>query len=269
MLLIKKFNNKIIPGFNIFGMDDTLAIMKACKEKRVPVFLMTNKDSIKRIGINFWASFLKEVKASYETDIYIHLDHSTDLDLIKKAIALGYDSVMYDGSQLSLEENIRNTKEVVDYAQQFNCLVEGEIGAVRYANIDESIYRHQLTRPGEVKLFAKTTGVDLIAISIGTVHKLLNKKSEINYTLLEEIQSVTERPLVLHGFSSVSEGDIIKLRKTNVTKVNIGTYLRQAYGMTLRKNVQKSNAFDRYKLTKESVDQVYRQTKIKLKQLGW
>jgi fructose-bisphosphate aldolase class II len=269
MLKFKKHADKIIPGFNVFGMDDTLSIVKACDELNCPVFLMTNKESINRIGLDYWGAFLKQVKTMYNTNVYIHLDHCTDLELIKKAIDLGYDSVMYDGSQLPLEENIEKTKIIVDYAHAHDCLVEGEVGSVSYATIDTAEYKHELTDPIEAKEYVDRTGVDLLAVSIGTVHKLVKKNASIDYDLLEAIASKVNVPLVLHGFSSVTDDDIEKLKTTAVTKVNIGTYLRKAYGLSLRQAVLNSNTFDRYQLTQGSLVEVYQKTLSKIKVLGW
>lgn len=269
MLEFKKLDDKIVPGFNVFGMDDTLRIVKACNELKCPVFLMTNKASIHRIGLDYWSVFLKQVKANVDSKIYIHLDHCTDLTLIKRAVDLGYDSVMYDGSQLPLDKNIEKTKEVIEYAHNNGCLVEGEVGSVSYATVDTSQYKHELTQPKEAKRFVKETNVDLLAISIGTVHQLVNKDSTINYELLKAIEAQIDVPLVLHGFSSVQEKDIKQLRKTNVAKVNIGTYLRKAYGLNLREAVLTTETFDRYELTEKSIEEVYQKTKLKIKALGW
>lgn len=251
-------------------MDDTLAIVKACEKLNAPVFLMTNKDSINRIGIEYWASFLTKVKEKAKTNVYIHLDHCTDIDLIKKAIKSGYDSVMYDGSQLSLNENIKNTKKVSKLKEKYSFLLEGEIGSVRYDGVSEDVYKGQLTSSKEALEFVNKTNVDLLAIAIGTVHKLKNGKAKINYKLLEEIQNNIKVPLVLHGFSGVKEEDIKKLRNTNVQKVNIGTYLRRAYGNKMCQSViLNKKSFDRYELTNQSLKEVYNKTIIKLKELGW
>lgn len=244
--------NKIIPAFNVFGYEDSMSIVKAAEKLNCPVILMTNKDAIKILDVSVWGAMLKSIADGAKVPVGVHLDHCVDENIVKKAIEAGYKTVMYDGSQLPFEENVRKTKLMADYAHEHGVGIEGEIGSVPYSD-KPGEYLSVLTDPVEAESFQKLTGIDWMAISVGNVHKLAQKKVAIKFDILEQIEKVTSIPLVIHGATGITNEDILKLRTHRVGKINIGTAIRYAFGTALRESVNNSpNVFDRLELLKNS-----------------
>lgn len=263
-------NKRAVPGFNVFGYEDAKAVIDAATECNAPVILMSNKDAVEHMDVKFYAKLFGAMAKEAKVPVCVHLDHAKEIDLVKKAIEAGYSSVMYDGSKYELEENIRNTKEVVKLAHPKGISVEAEIGSVAYTDKNkevESVY----TDPMEAKRFAEETNIDAMAISIGTVHRMEVQEAKIQYDRLREIEEITEMPLVLHGSSGVIDEDLKRLAtEHNLAKVNIGTALRMAFGNKLREEViRKPDEFDRLKLFVKPMEDVKKVAIEKFKLLGW
>lgn len=160
-------------------------------------------------------------------DAVLHLDHARDFDDIKEAIDSGYTSVMYDGSHLPFKENILKTKAVVEYAHAHGVSVEGELGTI--GGTEEGIHVAEndkvYTRPEDAVKFVEATGVDALAIAIGTNHGQFKSKTEVNIPLLKEIDAVVDVPLVIHGGTGVKEEDYPELINNGIRKFNVGTEL--------------------------------------------
>ena len=248
--------DKIIAGFNVFGYEDAIEIVRAAEDAKQPVLLMTNRDAYNEMAVEHWGALLTSIAKSATVPVGVHLDHSNDKELILRAINAGYTSVMYDGSKLPLEENIKNTKEIVRYAHHNDVVVEGEIGYVPYLDKNES--EIVFTKPEEAKILAEESGLDLLAVSVGNVHRLTDKKIKIDFSLISRIESVCNVPLVIHGASGITTEDIKELKKHNFGKINIGTVIRQEFGGALREEMAASpNEFDRLKLMKVPREKVY------------
>lgn len=237
-----------VPAFNIFGYEDIIPVIRAAEEKKAPVILAANIPAIQHMPLAYLAPLMLQAAKSASVPVCVHLDHGKDLQACSGAIEHGFSSVMYDGSQLPLEENIRRTKEIADYAHERGISVEAEIGSVGYS--DPSIaMKHQLSDPDEVEQFVRETGIDAVAVSVGTVHRMETQGASIDFDLLERIQSRVSIPLVIHGSSGVPDDQLRRLASTRVAKINIGTALRMAFGNTLRDEMeQKPKAFDRISL---------------------
>src|SRR5699024_4505654 len=159
VLKYTRTQNYSIPAFNVFGFEDAKAVVDAAEELNSPVILATNKDAINHTPINILGKMLVELANHSDTKVVIHLDHGKDYKTVAQAIRYGYSSVMYDGSQLSLEENIEKTKEIVKLAHSFNIPVEAEIGSVGYNDLKVNAKR-ELTRPEDAQVFVEQTQVD-------------------------------------------------------------------------------------------------------------
>lgn len=262
-------SNRTVAAFNVFGYEDAKAVIEAAEESNAPVILMTNKDAVEFMDIEYFAKLFGIMAKKAKVPVCIHLDHAKDYGLIARAIKVGYTSVMYDGSQLPLEENIENTKKVVKLANACNVTVEGEIGSVAYSdkNLDvKSIY----TEPEEAEYFAKETKVHALAVAIGTLHRMQVQEAEIQYDRLEKIIKLIDTPIVIHGSTGVKDEDLQRLTKYNVGKVNIGTALRMAFANTLREEMGNNpNIFDRTKLFRRPMEEVKKVAVSKIKLLGW
>jgi fructose-bisphosphate aldolase class II len=237
-----------VAGFNIFGIEDARPVIKTAELLNVPTLLMINKLASDYMPIEYWVSMLLPLARDAKVPVSIHLDHTRDVDTAIKAIEAGFTSVMYDGSQLPIEENIRNTNIVAREARKRNVTLEGEIGSVPYADIPG--HAMDLSTSREMLLeYATKTDVDWIAVSVGQIHRLQNATSNIDFKAFENLKAVTEKPLVIHGGTGIKEEDLRALCMANVGKVNFGTSLRIAFGTELRKQViENKDEFDRLKL---------------------
>lgn len=218
-----------IGAFNVNNMEIVQAIIEAANELKSPVILQASK------GARDYAHpvYLKKlVEAAVETSdipIAMHLDHGDTFELCKSCIDNGFSSVMIDGSHLSFEDNIALTKQVVEYAHQFGVTVEGELGQLAGVEDDVNVEHHSYTNPDDVVEFVTRTGVDSLAIAIGTSHGAFKFKPgqepQLRFDILEEItKRLPDFPIVLHGASSVSQ-DYVKIIQEN------GGNLKDAIGI--------------------------------------
>lgn len=251
-----------IPAFNIFGYEDAISVVRAAEAMNAPVILATNRVALQHMPIQYFGRLLTAIAADARVPVCVHLDHGKDYDTVAQAIMNGYSSVMYDGSQLPLEENIRNTQEVVKLARACGVSVEAEVGSVGYTDQDvKSFY----TEPEEAKRFAEETEVDALAVAIGTVHRMQTQTASIQFDRLQAIQDVIDTPIVIHGSTGIPDDDLAKLVTYNVGKINIGTALRMAFGKTLRQEMEaRPGEFDRIALFQEPMRQVEEAAKQKM-----
>lgn len=240
-------HQRAVAGFNVFGYEDAASVIRAAEKLGHPVILMTNKDAVNFIPIEVIGPMLVTMAKAASVPVCVHLDHSRDFTDIQRAIAAGYTSVMYDGSQLPYEENLRSTKEIVAYAHPYGVSVEAEIGSVGYSDPAVSA-KAEYTNPRQAAQFACETQVDALAVAVGTVHRMKRQEAKIDFQLLEDIRSKVDIPLVIHGSSGVRDEDISRMCEKGAKKINLGTTLRMAFGNTLRKTVaEMPDEFDRLK----------------------
>lgn len=261
-------NEYAVAGFNVFGYEDAAMVTEAAEELNIPVILMTNRDAIIHMPIQILGNILTDLARDAKVPVCVHLDHGKSVEEVVSAIKAGFSSVMYDGSQLPLEENIKTTKEIAEIAHHFGVSIEGEIGSVGYS--DPSIKAKAMyTVPEEAKRFVEETGIDAVAVAIGTLHRMQAQEANIQYDRLAEIEKIVNVPLVIHGSTGVKDEDLNKLAKSKVGKVNIGTALRMAFGNTLRNEMNnKPQEFDRIKFFKRPMIEVKNVAKEKMVILG-
>ncbi len=212
-----------IPAFNFNNMEQMQAIVSACVETKSPVILQVSSGARKYANqtlLRYMAQgaveYAKELGAN--VPIVLHLDHGDSFELCKSCIDMGFSSVMIDGSHLSFEENIELTKKVVEYAHANDVTVEGELGVLAGVEDEISHEHHTYTQPEEVEEFVKKTGVDSLAISIGTSHGAFKFKPgqnpEIRLDILKEIEKrIPGFPIVLHGASSVPQEIVAQINQ--------------------------------------------------------
>ncbi len=260
---------KALPGFNIFGFEDARAVINAAEIIGAPAILMTNKDCVEHMTIESLAGMLRPMAMKAKVPVCIHLDHAKSEELAFEAIEAGYTSVMYDGSALTLEENIAHTARIVKFGQKYGVSVEGEIGSVAYADRNPEV-QMIYTDPSEAACFARESGVDLMAVSVGTLHRMQSQGVKIQYDRLAAIQSKTDIPLVIHGATGIADEDLSRMIGYHIAKFNIGTALRIAFGKALHEQVcSNPEEYDRLKLFKEPMNAVEQVALLKYRQLGW
>ncbi len=232
VLAIAEKENYAIGAFNTPNLENLLAVIHNAEEMNVPVIISHAQlheeiAPLKDIGpIMVFAA--KEAKVK----VCVHLDHGEDLDYLKEALELGFTSVMYDGSLLSYEENVENTKKAVALAAKYGADVEAEIGVMggREAGAAEggSKTADMYTDPGVAEKFVKETGIDALAASFGTSHGLYKAKPKLDFDRIQKIKEKVQIPLVMHGGSGVSPEDYRIAIEKGVRKINYYSYMANA-----------------------------------------
>lgn len=230
-----------VGAFNYNDYEDAKGIVEAAAEENAPVILMASMGAVKYMGLKHAAEMVKELAEKAPVPVCLHLDHATDVDLIKDAVRAGFTSVMIDASKLDYEDNIRVTKEVVEFARPYGCSVESELGTVggKEEQIEAEDDVSGYTRPEDVPDFVGRTGIDALAVAIGTCHGFYKKEPKIDFDRLGKIVELTDCPLVLHGGSGVPEEDFKTCVKMGMSKINVGTELKAGFSRALREAVEK------------------------------
>ena len=248
-----------IGAFNISDLEQLQGVLKAAKAKNSYVMIQSSMSAVKYAGPHTLVEMVKAASDEIGVDVALHLDHGPNMDAIKTCIDAGFSSVMIDGSHFDFEENVRITKEAVEYAHSKGVVVEAELGVLAGTEDDVTSDVHKYTQPAEAVEFVERTGVDSLAIAIGTSHGAFKFKGEakLRFDILEEIQSkLPGFPIVLHGASAVDQNAVATcnefggniagakgvpvdmLRKASsmaVCKINMDTDLRLAMTAAIRK----------------------------------
>lgn len=224
-------NGYAVGAFNVNNMEIVQAIIEAAEETQSPVILQASQGGLKYAGVEYIAALGKIAAHNASVPVAIHLDHGTDFVQVMQCIRHGFTSVMIDGSQYDLDENIAVTKKVIEVAHAVGVSVEAELGKIGGTE-DDIVVDHAdalHTDPEEVVKFVKETNVDFLAIAIGTAHGKYKGEPIIDFDRLEEIRSKVDIPLVLHGSSGVAYEDLKKAISMGISKVNIDTDVRIAF----------------------------------------
>lgn len=211
-----------IGAFNINNMEIIQAIANGAKNKNSAVIMQVSTGAMKYMGPKYLKGMVEAAVADTGVDIALHLDHGPDIDAVKQAIDAGFTSVMIDGSHFEYEENVRVTKEVVDYAHARGVVVEAELGVLAGIEDDVQAEHHVYTDPDQAVDFVKRTGVDSLAIAIGTSHGAFKFSGdpELKFDILEKIQNLLPGfPIVLHGASAV-DPNFVKMANDNGGNIN-------------------------------------------------
>lgn len=258
-LIDARKNGYAIGAFNTSDLEMTQAILEAGNILKSPIIIQTSEKAIAYAGLDNLASIVKNESKKYNIPIVLHLDHGKNLEIIKKCLKVGYTSVMFDGSNLSFNENVSKTKQIVKIAKVYNAQVEAEIGAL--SGIEENISAIQnLTDPKEARDFVEKTGIDSLAIAFGNAHGIPDPDEKLDFERLKEISDLVKIPLVFHGASSTPKKDMQKAISLGVAKVNIDTDIRLAFSESIKKfQSKKPNSYDPREIlfnAKESVKKV-------------
>lgn len=218
----------MLPAFNTTNMEMTLAIMDAFEQNGMPGIVQIAPTNVKLTGYDFIAEVAKRAISDYTVPIALHLDHGKTLDDVRQAVNAGFTSIMIDGAALPFEENIRFSRQAVDFCHANGVPVEAELGAIKGKEDDHVSEADCKTDPDQVVEFVERTGCDLLAVSIGNVHGL-EDTPKIDLDHLAKIAAVSPCPLVLHGGSGIPYETIAAMKQYNMVKINIASDLRQAF----------------------------------------
>lgn len=228
MLLDAQKGKYAVPAFNIHNLETIEVVVETANELKSPVIVAATPGTVKYSGCDYLVSILETAAEKYNIPIAYHLDHHEDFQLIKKSIDLGCKSVMIDASHYDFEENIKIVKEVVDYAHRFDVTVEAELGKLGGREDDLVVDEKDAmyTNPEKAQEFIERTGIDSLAVAIGTAHGLYKEEPKLDFERLKLINERTTVPLVLHGASGVPEESVKKSIELGICKVNIATELK-------------------------------------------
>jgi fructose-bisphosphate aldolase, class II len=257
-----------IGHFNISNLEILRGIFEASRKMDVPVIIGTADGERKYIGTKQTVALVKSFREEYDYPIFLNADHTYTVDGVKECIDAGYDSVIFDGTKLSHEENIKLTKECVDYAR--NCgrdvIVEAELGFIGSSSkvLDKipdgvKITEEFLTKPEEAKIFVEQTGVDMLAPAVGNIHGMLKGGIDpaLNINRIAEIKKAVGIPLVLHGASGNSKDDIKDAIKAGMSIVHVNTEIRVAFKKALESELlEKKDEVAPYKYMEKTISAV-------------
>ena len=239
LLLDAQIGNYAVPAFNIHNLETVKAVLETAEELQSPVLLAATPGTIQYMGKEFLLGLAEAARKKYSIPFEVHLDHHENIDDIKRLVDLGVRSIMIDASHHPFEENVRIVKEVVDYASKYGAFVEAELGRLSGIEDDMSVDEKDAiyTNPEEASEFVERTGIDSLAVAIGTAHGLYKGEPKLDLDRLKEIRKVVDIPLVLHGASGLSTSLVQETIGMGICKVNIGTELKNTFVSGLRQHL--------------------------------
>lgn len=249
--------NYAIPAFNIDNLESAMAVSEIMHEMRTPVIVQMIPRTLNYGGIAIYPAMMRELMADCPVDYALHLDHGSSLALAKKCVAGGFSSVMFDGSLMPFEDNIKFTKEVTDFALPMDVSVEGELGTIGGKEEGDTDLEASYTKVSEAEEFVRRTNVSTLAIGVGTAHGVYKGTPHINIERIKEIHAAIDTPLVLHGASGLSDEVLKDCIAAGITKINFATELRQAYTNGIKAEFAKDpEVFDPKNYMRGAIDNI-------------
>ena len=228
-LLQKALREKYVVGaFNFFGLENVQGIIMGAANKKAPVIAAITGAALPHMGEKTVVGMVKGMADDYGATVALHLDHSTDYEICRRCIDNGFSSVMIDASSKEFNENVDITAKVVEYAAKTGCSVEAELGHVggREDNIAVDEQKALFTKPEDVVKFVAATGIDALAIAVGTVHGFYKSTPKLDFDRIAAIRALSSIPLVLHGGTGIPDDDLRKAAAMGINKINLGTELK-------------------------------------------
>lgn len=252
MLLRAQAGHYAVGAFNVENMEMVMAVVQAAEESRAPVIMQTTPSTVKYAGLDYYLAMAKAAAERATVPVAMHLDHGDSFELAMQALRTGYTSIMIDGSHDSFEDNIALTRRVTDACAPSGVPVEAELGKVGGKEDDlEGGDGNPFTDPQQAKEFVERTGVDSLAVAIGTAHGLYKGVPKLDFDRLSAIRELVSIPLVLHGASGVPDEAVRESIRRGICKVNFATELRIAFSDGVKKYLADDpDAFDPKKYCK-------------------
>ena len=222
-----------IGAFNVHNMEFTQAVITAAELEEAPVILMIGEAMVPFAGLDMLSAICQFAARNTKIPVAVTLDHGKSLDLVERSIRLGM-SIMFDGSQLPFEENIRLTRELAQKAHRANVSIEGELGHVGGSEDGEAVSAALMTDPQLAVRFVEETEVDALAIAIGNCHGLYQSTPQLDLRRLQDIAEIVETPLVLHGGSDLPAEQVRQAINLGIRKFNVGTDLKYTFMRSLK-----------------------------------
>ncbi|MDN5312354.1 MAG: fructose-bisphosphate aldolase, class [Thermoanaerobacteraceae bacterium] len=262
MLIYAMEHEFAVGAFNANNMEIAQAIVEAAEEEKAPVIVQISQGAIEYAGENCLFEIVKVLADKAKVPVVCHLDHGVDFHTVIRALRAGFTSLMFDGSSLPFEENVKITKNLVEMAHAAGVPLEAEIGKVPDAAkgpLSPEEIKKYLTTPEEAQDFFERTGVDSLAVSVGSAHRMKVQSAELDIERIARIREKVKAPLVLHGASGVKDDSVVKAIRAGIAKINFATELNKAFTTGIKQklsedpglvDVRKYGAFGRENVKK-------------------
>ncbi|PQZ93012.1 fructose-bisphosphate aldolase [Arthrobacter sp. MYb227] len=220
-------------AFNVIHLESTEALIAGAEAARTPVILQISENCVSyHGGLEPIALATLAAAAAASVPVAVHLDHAESEDLARAAVDLGFGSIMFDGAHLDYDQNVAATRRVTEYAHAAGVYVEAELGKI--GGKDGAHAPGVRTDPQEARSFVEATGVDALAVAVGSSHAMLDRSAALDIELIANIKAALEVPLVLHGSSGVSDENIVAAINAGMTKINVSTHLNGFFTRAIR-----------------------------------
>lgn len=254
-----------VGAFNVHNQEFIRAVLEAAELEKSPVMLAVATVSIEYIGFESLGSAALVAAKRATVPVAVHLDHARNLDLVYRALELGFTSVMFDGSSRPFEENLELTAEMVRTAYDYSASTEGEVGIMPHADKGGNAIE---TDPEMAVRFARETGVNLLAVSAGSVHGMRSQGARLNLNLLKALGERLPCPTVLHGSTGIVDEDVKSAIRYGTRKVNIGTGLKVAFAEGIKQTLSADANTDALKFLRIGTDRIREFVRGKIRLLG-
>ncbi len=247
---------------NFYNFETLEGVIRAAKLKSHPLILQLTRSSINYIGLPVAFKLAKSMLEYHGVEGWIHLDHGDSYELVAQCLDVGFDSVMIDASEQPLKKNIAITSKVVKLAESYGANVEAELGYI--AKLGQDKDGSGFTQPEEAKQFVESTGIDALAIAIGTAHGFYDKEPKLDLERLSGITSATDVTLVLHGGSGIPGESLRQAIDKGICKINLATEIKNIFMQTLKTKLVSNEEIDLRKVFPIATDQIIELVKDKL-----
>ena len=258
-------SNTAVGAFSVGNMEMVMGAVWAAEELNTPIILQIAECRLKNSPLELMGPMMISAAKNAKVDIAVHLDHGLKIETVQKALEMGFTSVMFDGSTLPLEENIKAVKQVREMADKYGATVEAELGVVGGNEGDGAAHEILCTNPDDAKLFCDETRVDALAVAIGNAHGNYPVLPNLRFDVLDDINKMVETPLVLHGGTGITDEMFQQAIMLGVRKVNIATASFDnlaKYALDYCKPIEKANYFE---LSRQEALGVYENVKRHIK----
>ncbi|MBQ8765463.1 MAG: class II aldolase [Clostridia bacterium] len=258
-------NNIAVGAFSVGNMEMVMGAVAAAEELNMPIILQIAECRLKNSPLELMGPMMISAAKNSKVDIAVHLDHGLKIETVEKALKMGFTSVMFDGSTLPLEENIKAVKKVRQMADEYGATVEAELGVVGGNEGDGAAHEILCTDPNDAKLFCDETGVDALAVAIGNAHGNYPVLPNLRFDVLDDINKIVDTPLVLHGGTGITDemfqqAIMLGVRKVNIATASFDNLARYAHNYCGTK--EKANYFE---LSAQMAEGVYENVKRHIK----
>lgn len=245
---------KAILAVNFYNFETLSGILRAASKADKPIILQASESTLRYLGLKIAVSLARTALSDYGVTGWLHLDHGSSPEIARQCLEAGFDSVMIDASELPFDDNVRITRQVVEIASRSGANVEAELGYV--AKLGQVQGNSSFTQPGDASRFVELTGVNALAVAIGTAHGFYKSVPELQIGLLRKIRQATPAALVLHGSSGIPDEMLREAVQAGISKVNLATESKNIFMKTLKKELLQTDEIDLRKVFPVAIEAV-------------